>query len=722
MKGKKLLAVALTAVILSGCNIGDGTGENSRDTQDDGYQSPGGNGTSTNYIRYQNKDIYLNGVNVAWLDFAKDFGSGLDIDGTAQVLDQVKQSGGNSVRWWLHTNGTQSPVWTPDGTEVATEVEQQAIIDDIETALDLASDRDMYIMLSLWSFDMLAIKQGGVTDVINSNYRFLTDQSMRESYIQNFLTPLLTRIAGHPALIAIDLFNEPENMTESWFIDREGLGTNYPVTLNDIHTTTAVLSNAIHDIADNLSKEVLVTTGPKSIGMYNADGFGGTNYYSDSNMINLGGNNAALDFYSPHYYDDMGKNGAWSPFYFQASYWELDKPVVVAEFFADDNAYKPASFEYFGNAVGEEELCVRLMDNNYAGAFSWQWTNQYRQSTLNCVAAAANQQVTPSAGLFDFEDGNIPSIMAVSETGGSASLSISTAEAYQGINSLEVKIQEPEGEKKLYLQLPISTLEATEISEVSLWVKFSADMATSSVNGGKLYAKDKDYVWSEGNWVNVTPGEWTLVSWSLPSAVQISDLNEFGFQIYGDAGGAALDASAFIDNLYLGNSPVDVKDEEDTDLSGDQFSFEDDLVPAGFDLATDRGTKGNLSVIDSQATDGTKALMATVTETAGANGVYIKFPTSQLSISTVGSVSAQIKLSPEVSAAGFTGGKPFAKTGDGWAWQEGDWVNMSSDTWTEFTWTVPLSDLKELGIQIYAGAGTAITDGEVYIDEVVINP
>jgi hypothetical protein len=542
MLRKTIISTAI-AMTLSGCF------DSSTETEASGYTSPGGNGTSPATISYQSKDVYLNGVNVAWLSFASDFGNGLDASKTNQVLDQVKAAGGNTVRWWAHTNGTMSPVWSADYSAVANASAQQQIISDMKQALDIAASKDMYIMLNLWSFDMLAITQQGVTSVVGANHALLTQQSMRESYIDNFIKPMLDTIAGHPALIGIDLFNEPENMTESWFIDREGLPSQYHVTVGDIHATTAVLSAAIHEYAETINEEVLVTTGPKSIGMYNADGFGGNNYYSDENMINLGGQYAPLDYYAPHYYDDMGKEGSWSPFYHQATYWELDKPVVVAEFFADNDAYKPASFNYFNDPIEEEELCVRLKENHYAGAISWQWGHDtYRQSTLNCVAAAAGQETQEPSASLDFEqESQLVQVNVSSETGTTSAMSLTDVQAHSGSKSLQVDVEEPDGEKKVYVTFSTDAVE--QVKEVRLWVYYPQELADAGVNGGKLFAKDQDWVWSEGPWVNIAPGEWTLVTWVPDSPM--SQLNELGFQMYGDASGGALTQPLYIDDVVL---------------------------------------------------------------------------------------------------------------------------------------------------------------------------
>lgn len=546
MSLKKLLLPTLICAALIGCHDNASTTDGGSD-----YVSPGGGGTSTPFISYQGNDIYVNGVNTAWLNYAQDFGKGLDESRAAQLFDQVKSVGGNSVRWWVHTNGTVSPVWSSDKLSVASAAEQTQVIADMKKALDLAAERDMYVIFNLWSFDMLAITQMDVTDVVDANFKLLSDSTMQQSYIDNFLSPLLEEIAGHKALLAIDLFNEPENMTESWFRDREGLGSNYDVTIEQIHKTTAVLSAAIHEKASELDKEVLVTTGPKSLGMFNADGFGGENYYSDENMEAYAGENAALDFYAPHYYDDMGKEGAWSPFYHKASYWELDKPIVIGEFFADADAYKPAEFDYFGDFISEADLCVRLGENEYAGGLSWQWTNQYSQSTLDCVAAKSGVEIKPGSGSFDFDDGAVPAgFAATTETGSQPTISTTELESNSGSHSLMVQVDEQHtGEKKVYVQLPVSGFDFESIGTVTLKVKLSADLHAAGFTGGKLYAKDGDWTWSEGPWGDMSADSWTEVKWEMESAP--ASLNELGLQLYAGDGSQETTAAAYLDDVVL---------------------------------------------------------------------------------------------------------------------------------------------------------------------------
>jgi hypothetical protein len=85
------------------------------------------------------------------------------------------------------------------------------------------------------------------------------------------------------------------------------------------------------------------------------------NYYRDDRLIQAGGDiDGTLDFYTVHYYSWAGT--ALSPFHHPYSYWNLTKPLAVAEFFMEDA---------FG--VSYKDLYETLYKTGYAGALSWQW-------------------------------------------------------------------------------------------------------------------------------------------------------------------------------------------------------------------------------------------------------------------------------------------------------------------------------------------------------------
>ena len=87
------------------------------------------------------------------------------------------------------------------------------------------------------------------------------------------------------------------------------------------------------------------------------------NYYSDAALRAVGGrDNGTLDFYEVHYYDNFVGSEIISPFLHPASYWGLDKPIVIGEFLAIDT-----------NGISAADLYTTLFDNGYAGAWAWQY-------------------------------------------------------------------------------------------------------------------------------------------------------------------------------------------------------------------------------------------------------------------------------------------------------------------------------------------------------------
>ncbi|MEZ9134341.1 cellulase family glycosylhydrolase [Vibrio sp. 10N.286.52.B1] len=564
MKLFKLSLIAMSTALVLGCDSGYYNNDETVVPGEPAREIPTGSGTSANRLTVDGTEFYVNGANIAWMYYANDFGKGFDETQARSLMKEVAAAGGNTVRWWVHTNGTTTPAWGTDGL-VADETSQATAIADIKQALQAAEDEGVKIIFSLWSFDMLRGDQSGVPDVADNNYALLSDATVRQSYVDNFLMPLVTAIKAEPALLALEIFNEPENMLESW------ANPTHTVTMDEIYTTTAVLAAAIH----NEAPDVMVTTGPKSLGMYfnnTGNNDGGSYAYSDTQMdyyLNQGypeglpegysADMARLDFYAPHYYDDLGKEGNWSPFYHNISYWELTKPVIIGEFFVDNgnDEGKPAEFTYFNDPLSEEELCGRLVSTDYAGGLGWQLSGnggKYGDSVISCIetakAALGNGGEEPEdpEGLIDFEDGDISGFTTHADGAEGQTLVLHTADASSGSHSLALQMVKPEGEKKAYITFPTDIV--ATVTKVTMQIKFPAGADAAAINGGKFYAKDASWNWVEGTWYSVAAGAgWAEISWTPETP--ITSPQEFGFQIYGDDGGAAFTGDFLIDDVLI---------------------------------------------------------------------------------------------------------------------------------------------------------------------------
>lgn len=343
-----------------------------------------------NRIRHHGRDYYLSGFNIAWFDFSRDIGRGLNEARLRQAANDLVSVGANTMRWWIHTDGTTTPEWGLVDGERRVVGPGRTFIADMRRALDIAAEYDIFIVPSLWSFDMLRnndVRRPPVED----NYRLLSDDAVLQSYLDAALAPMVEALSGHPSLVAWELFNEPENMTEEWFSrDQNFYGGAVP-TLPQLQRVQGKMAATIHRGAIDGGHVALVTTGSKSMGKYTSDAAGGTNLYRDDRIVAAADGDplATLDFYEPHYYDNEGDRGAWSVFHHPASHWQVDKPIVIGEFYARD------VLDVLGQPVAPTEMCQKLVELGYAGGWPWQW-NEYPDQIRACLGATEMASEAPA--------------------------------------------------------------------------------------------------------------------------------------------------------------------------------------------------------------------------------------------------------------------------------------------------------------------------------------
>ncbi len=311
-----------------------------------------------NLIPHSGKRIFLNGMNLAWMDYAKDLDRFNEGKFTEQA-ENIAAAGGNCIRWWIFVNGSRSPAFGEDGLVKELAPEQILVV---KRALDIAFERGVGLILCLWSFDLLQ-KQAGAD--LARNVRLIEDPAATKAFIDRALLPLVRRVKSHPGLIAWEVFNEPEGMLPSfgWTSKR---------------TSMEAVQGFINRVAGAIHREApgsLVTNGSWNIQV--ATDIGGLiNYYRDDRLIEAGGDkDGVLDFYSVHYYPEYFDEGL-SPFHNPKSHWGLDKPLVIAEFPAKGivpitghSGFAPKS------RLSSEEAYRYAIENGYAGALSWTMTN-----------------------------------------------------------------------------------------------------------------------------------------------------------------------------------------------------------------------------------------------------------------------------------------------------------------------------------------------------------
>jgi hypothetical protein len=280
------------------------------------------------------------GLNYAWQNFAADFGGGdRGIAATRTTIDtglaEMAQNGVNVVRWWVWPNFTGNGVsfdgnGTPTGLTATT-------TEDLEALLSLAEQHDVYLMLTLFSFDNFktalpadrrmdgiardATHRAGLVDVVKAFARAAS------------MSPNASR------MLAWDVINEPE-----WAVTGAGVGGDEAFDATD--DLSAVSHSEMHtllaDVIAGLRAEssALVTIGAAAMKWKNA--------WKDLDQ----------DFYQFHSYDwvDMYWPYTMSP----ADFGMDDKPLVMGEF-------PPTGL----SAATYREVVDSWYSNGYAGALAW---------------------------------------------------------------------------------------------------------------------------------------------------------------------------------------------------------------------------------------------------------------------------------------------------------------------------------------------------------------
>jgi hypothetical protein len=289
---------------------------------------------------------FASGLNVAWINFARDVPNP-NVASFQTLFKNTFAAGGRVVRWWFHTDGTTTPGY--DSSGIAKPL-QQSHVDGVKSILSAASAAGVRVNISLWSFDMLQAS-ATANNIHTFNSMLLENDTNRQAYIDNYLTPLVKALKGTPGLYSYEIFNEPEGMgPKGWAM--------YRTTQAAIQKTVNWFAAAIH----TADPTVLVTNGSQTFD-YCSNISGKSNWYSDAALRAAGGKqNGTLDFYEVHYYTSNGTSN--SAFLNAATHWGLDKKLVMGEFFAAAT-----------DGVAANDLYTNLYSGGYNGAWAWQYND-----------------------------------------------------------------------------------------------------------------------------------------------------------------------------------------------------------------------------------------------------------------------------------------------------------------------------------------------------------
>jgi hypothetical protein len=261
---------------------------------------------------------FLYGVNYAWNHFAADFGgiASWSQPGISEIPDEHSQNLADMrdnemhvIRWWIFPDFRgDGVVFDDSGSPIGT---GGTLISDLEKALELAARHDVYLMLTLFSFDGFRPARSISGRSVPSLAPIVTDAERRSALIEHVVRPVAQATTSSPyayRMLAWDVINEPE-----WALSGSnpyGGARFYPI--EELVTVT-------HSEMEGFLAEVIAALREESAAHVTV-GSARLDWARAWSALDL-------DFYQVHRYDDRGYDWTSTPLDHG-----LDKPTMLGEF------------------------------------------------------------------------------------------------------------------------------------------------------------------------------------------------------------------------------------------------------------------------------------------------------------------------------------------------------------------------------------------------------
>lgn len=222
--------------------------------------------------------------------YKPEWGYGFDREKVEKYFADMRDMGIQVVRWWLFADCRAGIIFDQEGYPIGV---QSEVFEHMDIVMDEICPK--YQIKMYWCL----ISGLSKTD----HFNIITDERVREAYIQNVLIPIARRYGDHPYLFAFDLMNEPES-------DVRGPSGNWSLRGTDWDTMRDFLkecADAIHRVSSKAKVSV------------------GSGWHSWSNVAKGRYKGLGLDFYDFHIYTD-------STYLLPVKSLKLDKPCLIGEY------------------------------------------------------------------------------------------------------------------------------------------------------------------------------------------------------------------------------------------------------------------------------------------------------------------------------------------------------------------------------------------------------
>lgn len=330
--------------------------------------------SSLKKVPWQGKDWFLHGVNMPWIQWGCDFGSGCTwgdngVESSAvqakirPEFQKLKDNNLHVVRWWLFpglpsTNDQGNKMILTDASGKPTGIDA-GVYRDIDAAVTLAKEYDLYYNFTLFSGP----------SALPASWR---DNPDHRQALADVLGQLFARYKNEPRIFAWETFNEPE-----WeiFWDNQA----------DLRTKTVDVTKRII-AAQRANTPALVNIGPAWVQL---------DVWKNANVD--------VDFYSPHYYDNMQnqygrRDNAFSVTADQLRQeYGIDKPILLGE-------------AYVGTDINPVERYEEARRRGYAGVWGWSLFYNSTSDRMQIDMAAAKTFASRYSDIGPSGSTTVPSI------------------------------------------------------------------------------------------------------------------------------------------------------------------------------------------------------------------------------------------------------------------------------------------------------------------------